>query len=74
MLSLLAALKYALQLLGFIGAEVHDAEQRQAGRNEQQLEQNKVDLNAVQDANRAAAEAVDRFRAGGVPNPTKGNP
>ena len=70
MLTVWSILRSILELLGFVGREVHDAEQQQIGRQDQQGAQDKADLDAIKKANKAAADALDKFRADGVPSDT----
>jgi hypothetical protein len=62
MLKYLVVLRYILQLLGFVAKEINDAEQQKVGQDQQQLRQNRVDLDAIHKANQAATAAVDKFR------------
>lgn len=66
MLNIFVVLRYVLQLLGFAAKEFNNAEQQNIGQEQQQLRQSRVDLDAIQKANQAAATAVGRFRTNGV--------
>ena len=66
MLNLFAILRYALQLFGLVAKEVNDAERQHIGQEQEQLKQDRVDLDAIQKANQAATAAVNKFGNDGV--------
>lgn len=66
MFNYLVALRYFLQLFGFVAKEINDAEQQRIGQERQQLGQDRIDLDAIQRANKAGAAAVNKFRGNGV--------